>query len=571
MVERFLHGFVAGKDFIFTYGPLYQAINAFPSILFRIPSYSSVILGSLSVLIILWILLIFISHLLTQDSKYRIYLSASLIFLFGMGRFIDSNETLRIIVPLFYSLLYYRFIYLDKKYLLNFKKIIILILPAIFGLYIFDLFLNSLAICIAFFLFELFRVHKKQIKLAFVLKSFALQALIILVASAITSLLISHGFNYLSYSIETISDYKYIMNIPFSKSPYYVLLIFPLVLLIILSLKNAKRISISNETLALSLTALFSLRTAFFRTDDSHILTAVLPSVIALFVILFFNLKETGKKTLVTLSLLVFFALVFFNFSNSQTNAIKLSDIFNKNETFFDLYRLPNNYFLNQANLNQISKIIEKNPGKVFVYPYDNFLLNIYAQTYNSFPVQFYDFSDSKIENEAVRRLNDNAPNFIIYEIDKKAVNPLDNIPNISRNPQLTKWIINNYSVSAKTDNYLLLKKETNKLITKTSDCNLYELNTSNISRSTRFLDLIKPSSFYLGNDTNIKLPYTKNSSNFMIFEEYSNPNELAKLFNSNINFKNGNKSTKIKTVVKKLFTPGLTRIYTQPFMVTCY
>src|SRR3990167_4677923 len=43
-IERFLHGYILGKDFTFTYGPLFQFIYSIPSVLFHVPSYVSVAL-----------------------------------------------------------------------------------------------------------------------------------------------------------------------------------------------------------------------------------------------------------------------------------------------------------------------------------------------------------------------------------------------------------------------------------------------------------------------------------------------------------------------------------------------
>jgi hypothetical protein len=46
-VERLTHGFVAGRDFVFTYGPLFQIFYSIPSLLFHYPSYYSPLIASL--------------------------------------------------------------------------------------------------------------------------------------------------------------------------------------------------------------------------------------------------------------------------------------------------------------------------------------------------------------------------------------------------------------------------------------------------------------------------------------------------------------------------------------------
>jgi len=63
--ERLLHGFIAGKDFIFTYGPLYQFLYSLPSIIFKVPSYFTETYSSIISLTIVFFIAILLARLIT--------------------------------------------------------------------------------------------------------------------------------------------------------------------------------------------------------------------------------------------------------------------------------------------------------------------------------------------------------------------------------------------------------------------------------------------------------------------------------------------------------------------------
>src|SRR5688572_23338777 len=57
-IERMLHGYILGRDFTFTYGPIFQLIYALPSLFFQIPSYISFALSPLVSFIFVFILVL---------------------------------------------------------------------------------------------------------------------------------------------------------------------------------------------------------------------------------------------------------------------------------------------------------------------------------------------------------------------------------------------------------------------------------------------------------------------------------------------------------------------------------
>ena len=135
-IERFSHGFIAGKDFIFTYGPLFQFIASIPTLVFHIPSYSSLLFLPVLLMVFICSSLFFIITRLTKDKKTRIILFAYLLFVINISAY-DANSLFRILVPFVYILLYEQFSSVTKK--LSLLSFIILSLPALFGLYIFEL------------------------------------------------------------------------------------------------------------------------------------------------------------------------------------------------------------------------------------------------------------------------------------------------------------------------------------------------------------------------------------------------------------------------------------------------
>ncbi len=239
--------------------------------------------------------------------------------------------------------------------------------------------------------------------------------------------------------------------------------------------------------------------------------------------------------------------------------------------TFFEIYRLPKNYYFSKKDFQYFSILITKNPGNVFVYPYDTYILNISNQTYNTLPLQFYDYSDSLVEQKAVDRLKDNPPKYIILGVDTKGAIMLDNIPNFSRNPIIAKWMIIHYSVYQKTKNYLILQFNPNKKnVSAKKSCSVFDINTEKIMQGNIIENIFKPSTYYL-NNTNFRLPYKPNTNNVFFVKSYNNSSELTSVFNSRIDFAHFNtEDTNTFFILKKYSLPKIRKIYSI-IQVNCY
>ncbi len=539
MIQRFYSGFIAGRDFIFTYGPLYQFIISFPGNLLNTPSFSSLILSSLTLKLILLILIfLFIENLFSEKKSKLIFF----IFLSSLTLiYSDSNMSIRIISPFIFSLYYLKYVVQKKG-----NKIQIAIIhavPSIMGLYIFELFLTCIVIIFLFYLFTaLINKNKFKFNIQKIIKGLGSLS-IILILEIILSSILSGNLDYFYDSILTVSDYKYIMNIPFSLNPYFLLLIFPFILFLIFIVKFKEK-KYSLLSIILFITAFVEIKSSLIRTDEGHILQSVIPSIIILIYIIYQRFKFNR------LFLAISIGIITLNlFSNIQTltpnNFLKLYDLTRENTNFFDLYKIYPQFYT-KSNLDKITLTINSSKS-ILIYPYDNFLLNINRKTFNTYSLQFYDWSGSKVEEKTVEKIALNPPNKIIYMIDKKGVIPLDNIPNISRNPYINKWIINNYSVESNNKSYLVLKFDKKGAKYINSDCKLYDLEIKD--NLLLFENLIKPSSYYLENDEYLRLPVST-KRNIFVFENFSNASEMEKLINSNIS--KAEEKGKDKKIIKK-------------------
>lgn len=228
IVERFLHGFIAGRDFIFTYGPLYQFIASLPSIIFGQAAYTSVLYTQVLLSVFSVIFLYFIVAFLVKDRKERTLLLVYLVFFIGLIDY-DSNSLLRFLLPFFYSLLLLRF--LSVKKMPSIKTIFVLMLPTIFGMYTFDLFI--LCLIITFFLI-VYKLVSERSSFVFSLLVGVFQLFWVFVYAVLTSFLLSGGLGYLFQSFDTLLNYQFIMSIPWSTHTNFILLCFPVGLIFLL-------------------------------------------------------------------------------------------------------------------------------------------------------------------------------------------------------------------------------------------------------------------------------------------------------------------------------------------------
>jgi hypothetical protein len=577
MIERLLHGYVAGRDFIFTYGPLYQFIVTLPSFVFGQASYVSILYSDIILTVFCIIFLYLIIYLLTKNKKEQIILL--ILVLIGVINY-DSNVLLRIVLPFFYGLLFLRLP--QTKQSLSLKTIWIFALPGVFGLYTFDLFVLCLIISLGFVFGRIYLSLKKRGKKTStqptVILSF-FQILLILFFEVVVSLILSGDLYYLVYSYDTLVNYQFVMNIPWSVGRSSILYLFPVGmvgLLFFVLKKTGVNTNLKISLLVLSIIALLQLKSALIRSDDGHIIMGVYPSIIVLFLLFFFVLRE--KVNLLFLLLFLFFYLLipakgnyfssfsYANFQKAVTTAV--GDM-----PFKDIYTFSGDYYFSERDLDYFGALINENKGDVMIYPYDSYILNVYGSTFNTLPLQFYQYSNSIVEEHAVERLNESPPEFIILGIDRKGAVALDNIPNFSRNPLIAKWMIRNYSVYKAAEKYLILRympKKSNETVREKKDsCSVYDLDPGGFMESNLLERIGKTSTYYLEN-YNTRLPYSVKNNNIFVIENYDSKEELQRLFGE-INFTTNFVGEKNLKIIKKYPIPKIMEVYNKNFSVKCY
>ena len=236
------------------------------------------------------------------------------------------------------------------------------------------------------------------------------------------------------------------------------------------------------------------------------------------------------------MQLLLFFYLLvpnkqtFYN-TFAPKNILKVIYTIRQKPSFFRVYSLPQ-YYYSENEVNDLTKIIKENKGKVYIYPYDSYLLNIEGTTYNSFALGTYTYSGSLVEEKTVEGFRLQPPRLIILGIDTKGALNLDDIPNFTRNPLLAKWMIKNYTIYQVKPKYLVLSFTPNKKVTG-DKCLVQQLSVNlagkeNILQKT--VDVIKPAVYYLGK---IRLPYSPSTKSYLIFNYVFTSSGLISLFNN--------------------------------------
>lgn len=186
-VERLLHGYIAGRDFIFTYGPLYQLIESLPSLILKQSSYISVLYAPILLIVFNCILLFILIKFITTDKKQQIILIIFLVFFIHLIAY-DSNSLFRILLPFIHGILFLK--YFSSKRIFYIRNIAIMLLPSIFGLYTFDLYVLCLVISIIIIMYQAIIIHKYNYDFYFVKKLF-LVSIVMFIVSVIFEILVS--------------------------------------------------------------------------------------------------------------------------------------------------------------------------------------------------------------------------------------------------------------------------------------------------------------------------------------------------------------------------------------------
>lgn len=577
-IERLLHGYLAGRDFIFTYGPLFQIIYTIPTFIFNQPSYIAVLYAPIILSVINCILLYLIIHLTLRSKKTAVVLTAVILFALGLITY-DQNILFRILLPFIYGLLLVRFVTIKKP--LSLRSISLLMLPAIFGLYTFDLFIIGFLITILFIGYDIYTILRKNKHTSSFRQSLIkgiFYSLLVVLFVFLASILLSGNLNYLLYSYDTIQNYQFVMSIPWTLNKYSLLLLLPIVLCFLL-LKILKHISNNHDKkvtfVVLTVIAILELKSAIVRSDDGHVIMGIYPSLIVL-TIIFPEVLQKKVKSLFLLILITLQLVILFrhptNILNPFPSMTSSLSLLATPKPFFSLYRLSSDYYFSQEDFRRFESLITHNPGKVMIYPYDTYILNIYGTTYNTVALQFYQYSNSVVEKASVEKLHNNPPKFIILGVDDKGAVRLDNIPNFSRNSILAKWMLENYSVEKNTDKYLILHYDLKKQKQRTMNyCAVYDIDTTPVVKSNIIDKTIKSSIYYLTSDTRVRLPYTPSTSSIFFVDNFNNAKILQTLFESNINFERYTDEKKHMQIIKKYPIPKLMKTFNENFSVKCY
>lgn len=529
-IERFLHGFILGKDATFTYGPLFQIYHSIPSLVFNVPSYVSVVLSPIISFPVVFLLLLYISRCLSRDSLVQvIYVLFSFIFLGFIV--VDGVTSIKMLTPIVFAFFLYKNIY-EKKNL--FKILMLSFLPTLIGLYIYNLFITTFLIeilAIGFYLFIKRRQLRDELPVVLVVPLTILYQLLF-------SILFTHSLDYFKSSIDSVSNYRYVMNLVWAYDRNNILLVFPviaLIFLIYLLKTNIIERKTSKYLIVFILASLIELIYVLSRSDAGHFLSAVYPSIIAIYSVIFFYYKKSN--VMLILGLLLFVLIPFkANFYNNLApkNILKVVSVIGDKPDFFSIYKLPQDYYYSNKEIKEIEKIVKVN--EVFIYPYDSFILNIENKTFNSYGVGLYSYTNSFVEKRTVENFKNNPPEIIIFGIDTKGALNLDDIPNLGRNPIIARWILDNYRIVKKTPKYLVLSYDKNKQKKTNSNCNVLTLTINPLAKESvlqKIVNIIKPPIYYLGN---VRLPYSPWTKDYLLFENIYDANEVAKLFEDSIN-----------------------------------
>ncbi len=524
-IQRFQNGYILGKDFIFTYGPLFQIIYSFPTIFLNTSSYVTTALSPITSITIIFLLILLLVKLIEKSKNDQFLLSTYLLFFVGLISY-SSFDLIKMLIPLVFAITWYKYLIKGKKILGVF---LVPLLPTVFGAFSYDLFIYSLLIAAFFSIVK--SIRRKKIYPS-------IPIFIILIYHLFFSILLSGNLNYILYSLDTIRNYSETLNSFWTFDRSNFLYIFPLILIyfLISLLKNQKNDkTLKTNLLIIGFTSLFLLYSGLTRSDHSHIVRSIYPSIISVFIFLYYFVKI--QKQLIVFVLILFLFIPYkVDYVLSFSGIKNVVSVLKTKPQFLDIYKFSDNYYLNNNEINKISSFIQRNKKDVFVYPYDNYLLNINNTTYNSFPLQFYQYSNSITEFKGVEKFNIKPPKFIIFMIDQKGALDLDNIPNLTRNSQFFKWLLTNYSLKEKNNKYLILEYDKNKKtnIKKLNECSLYDFELLSSIENSSYL--FKKPIYFLNN---FRLPKINKKNRYIFFDDFNNSNKLAELFETNTNFNN--------------------------------
>lgn len=450
IVERLLHGFILGRDFVFSYGPIFQILYSLPSIIFGIPSYQAIIFAPIITTFLSALIILFISKLFFEK-EFDFVFPFFLFFIVGLFGY-TANDTLRLLLPIFYTLLVYRLAKTQDRR----QYVFISSLPSVFGLYSYDIFVYCLFLSIILLAVDIF-FFKKNIRL---MPEYILYLTLVILWQVGFSILLSGGFGYIASYLDGVISYARIMRSSWFFDQNYLLVFLGLApILFFLYIRHEKaQIDIKRKILFLLICAAVLFNTALIRSDSGHIYNGLYPAIIVTSFLVYLLTKLDRQYLLfaVILYLLLPHRVIIKNFRPANFKIVAQSLITEKE--FANLYKVSDSYYFTAGDFENFKNIVIENPGEVFVYPYDNYILNLHGQTYNSYALQLYMYNNSLVEDKTVQKLKENPPEYIIMGIEGVSAVVLDGIPHSVRNPIFNQWMRENYEEYERQQNYVILK-----------------------------------------------------------------------------------------------------------------
>lgn len=526
LVERFAHGLLAGRDFIFTYGPLFQFIQGWP-VLLGASSSVAIQYGNIIPLILIQIIVFAFFYAISRNVKQTIIFSIIALGLTNLGQ--TANVVLlRSLLPLSIISILSLTTMKGNKALLA----LIAFLPSLYGLIAYDVFIYSVLVSLAFYLISLL-MDKNKIQTIFNAFVFILAALL---WQLLISFLLSSGTSYTHLSLSTVKTYSYLLNIHWEFYFHSMPLLIPLMVLVAFWTYRSIKESSKTALITALLYGLLILKSALTRADMSHLPNSLMP---AFFIIISWLISSKIELS-IKIIIIFFISMLVPSHNNiaflNPKHFIEALQKVDSDISFFSVYSLsPHGTNPNHITITSLGELIRANPEQVMVYPYDSYLLNSFDETYNTYNLQWYAYSNDEIEKITIDKLSVNPPRYIIMAIDGLSAHDLDGIPNLSRNPLFLEWSRDNYEVDQENTNprYLVLKHNPNKTWKDTEDCLIIKASVSLPSNIVeKALSAIKPPTYYYENESiSPRIPFLPFNKDYLIPYRWKSLDDYNKLY----------------------------------------
>lgn len=433
-IVRFMNGNIAGRDYIFNYGPLFQLLISAPSfVLGAIPHvgllFKSTIFTLLS-LITLW----YIFSYQTKSHIINVFSLLAISYLFLGLRSFDSLFALRSLIPLAFLFM------IDQVSTRNriptIHLIFLSVLPSVFGLLTYELFVYCYIILIIF-VFGSFLTKRNALNIK--------KSIFVLILAAFThvaiSFFLSGGIQYMSESIYLSAQYTKTGNIAGGMKENVHIMLLPILAILTSTVMAYKHRNMLHLFIAAAI--ILATKSMFVRSDVLHIVAAsfVSSAVLAKNIATLFS----AKTAIFVMLLFIWihpFHLKFIPLDSNNYRIVyrAIADQW----PFTSIYSSHKDSEFKEDVFEEIKSLLINSSKDVFIYPYNTVymnLLNLHTKTY--LPQLFVD-SGGMIESKTIKLLNMNKPDIIIIFPN----NNIDNISNDVRNPLFFEFLNQHYIIT---------------------------------------------------------------------------------------------------------------------------